>query len=67
MKALLFASAVAMLASGTVAIAKEKEDPRISAVLSCTEITQPEQRLQCFDSKMQAFRQAVFRWLCDRP
>ena len=49
---------MALILAGS-ATAKDKEDPRISAVLSCTEISQPEARLQCFDSKMQAFRQAV--------
>ena len=59
MKTVKLAAAVVLLTAGSAAIGKDKEDPRISAVLSCTEIAQSEQRLQCFDSKMQAFRQAV--------
>ena len=59
MKSVKLAAALVLLTAASAAMAKDKEDPRISAVLSCTEITQPEQRLQCFDSKMQAFREAV--------
>lgn len=54
----LAAIALIALAVAGTAVAKDR-DPRIEAVLECADIAQPDQRLQCYDTKMAGFRQAV--------
>lgn len=52
--------ALIILLIAGAAVAKDKgRDTRIEAVLECADITQPDERLQCYDSKMTGFRQAV--------
>jgi hypothetical protein len=50
---------IVLLSAPGMAVAKEKFDPRVQAMLTCEAIKSSEARLQCYDQAMAALRPAL--------
>jgi hypothetical protein len=53
------ALALMLLTAPTMAAAKDKVDPRMTAMLACSSVTANEARLRCYDQAATPLRQAV--------
>ena len=51
----------ALLFGPSIAVAKDKLEPRMQAMLACEAVSSNDARLQCYDQAMSAFRQAMAR------
>ena len=50
---------VPLLCVPSIAVAKDKLEPRVQAMLACEAVSSNEARLQCYDQAMSAFKQAM--------
>jgi len=58
-KRLSLVAGIALLAIPTFALAKDKSEPRVQALLACQSITSGDQRLACYDQAMGSLKQAL--------
>lgn len=56
---IILIAGVALLSISTAAVAKDKSEPRVQALLACQSITANEQRLACYDEAMGSLKQAL--------